>query len=171
MIANNSSPRQTAGRIKDARGRKVTQVDPIALYVLGQHNVIDADTLRAIANEKGVRVAAIERAALIGGVAGALLVIGLFTYELIAGGIRDAPYAKSAGLLYLCSLPWIIWYGIKRRRFGNVAAAMLKYARCPHCEYDLRMLPTDPADGATICPECGCAWQLPSQAQPGERPG
>lgn len=63
MTANDSSFRQMVGRIKDARGRKVTQADPVALYLLRQHNVIDADTLHAIANEKGVRIAVGERAA------------------------------------------------------------------------------------------------------------
>jgi hypothetical protein len=154
-----SSPRY-AGRIKDARGRKVTQLDPVALYLLRRHDVIEADTLRAIANEKGVRITTGERAALISGVCGAVLVVGIFFTEALRGGLHDAPYAKFSGLLYLCSLPWIIWYGIKRKRFSNVAAAMLKHVRCPHCGYDLRFLPADQADEATVCPECGCAWQL-----------
>ena len=160
MAANDSSPRQQAGRIKDARGCKVTQLDPVAIYLLRQHNIIDADALRAIAHEKGVRITRGERIPLILGIFGALLVISFFAHALITGDIRDAPYAKSASPLYLCSLPWIIWYGIKRKRFGNVAAAMLKHRRCPHCGYDLRMLPVDPEDGATVCPECGCAWRL-----------
>ena len=160
MTASSLLPRHLAGRINDARGRKVAQLDPIVLYLLRQHDVIDADTLRAIANEKGVRIAIGERAALIGGLCGALLVISFVTHALITGDIRDAPYAKFSGLLYLCSLPWIIWYGIKRKRFGHVATAMLKYLRCPHCGYDIRLLPTDPDDGATVCPECGCAWML-----------
>lgn len=165
MTKSDSSPRRAAGRIKDARGRTVTQLDPIALYVLRQHNVIEADTLRAIANAKGVRVALVERVALIGGLCGALAVITLFTFALITGDIRDAPLAKSSSLLYLCTLPWIIWYGIKRRRFGHVAAVMLSHQRCPHCGYDLRMLRTDPNDGATVCPECGCAWRLNGKAK------
>jgi hypothetical protein len=160
MTAHDASGGAHRGRIKDARGRAVTQLDPIALYVLRQHDVIDADTLRTIANEKGVRVAVVERVALISGLCGALLVIGIFTFESVTGGIRDATLAKSTGLLYLCSMPWIIWYVLKRRRFGNVAAAMLRHRRCPHCGYDLRMLPVDAEDGATVCPECGCAWIL-----------
>jgi hypothetical protein len=155
---------QQAGRIKDARGRKVTQLDPVAMHLLRRHHWIDADALRTIANEKGVRITGVERVSLVVGVVGALLVISLFTIALITGDIRDAPYAKSAGLIYLCSSPWIVWYASKRRRFGHVAAAMLKYARCPHCGYDLRRLPTDPTDGATVCPECGCAWQLGGEA-------
>jgi hypothetical protein len=94
------------------------------------------------------------------GVGGALLVIALFTTALITGDIRDAPYAKSASLVFLCSIPWVAWYSAKLRRFDKIAAAMLKYLRCPHCGYDLRMLPTGREDGATICPECGCAWRL-----------
>lgn len=148
------------GRIADARGRRVTQLDPVALHLLRRHDVIEADVLRAIAEERGVKITRAERIPLIVGIIAALVVLGLFTTALIGGGIRSAPYAKSTSLIYLCALPWIIWYGIKRKRFGNVAAAMLKYSRCPHCGYDLRMLPIDPADGATVCPECGCAWKL-----------
>jgi len=158
-------PSESVGRVKDARGRKVTQLDPVALHLLRRHDVIEADVLRAIAHEKGVRIAGKERIPLVAGVVGALLVISLFTIALITGGIRNAPLAKSAGLVYLCSIPWIVWYAIKRRRFGKVAAAMLKYSRCPHCGYDLRLLPTDSGDGATVCPECGCAWQLEGQAK------
>ncbi len=154
-----------AGRIKDARGRRVTQLDPVALHLLRRHDVIEADTLKAIANKKGVRIQGVERAALICGLCCALLVIGLFTHALITGDIRDAPYAKSAGLLYLCSVPWIIWYVVKRRRFGHIAAAMLEHRRCPHCGYDLRMLPLDADDGATLCPECGCAWKLSEETE------
>ena len=167
-----SGPRY-AGRIKDAHGRKVTQLDPVALYLLRRHDVIDADTLRAIANEKGVRITTGERALLISGVCGAVLVVGIFFTEAIRGGLHDAPYAKFSGLLYLCSFPWIIWYGIKKKRFGKVAAAMLKHVRCPHCGYDLRMLGADLEDNATVCPECGCAWQIAgdttaSDATPGD---
>ena len=152
-------------RIKDARGRQITQLDPVALYLLRQHSVIDADTLHTIANTKGVRITTVERAALIGGLCCALLVISLFTHGLITGDIRDATIAKSSGLLYLCSIPWIIWYVIKRRRFGNVTATMISHLHCPHCGYDLRMLHVDPADGATICPECGCAWRLEGKTE------
>ena len=153
-----------AGRIEDARGHRVTQLDPVALYLLRRHDVIEVETLRAIANEKGVRITAGERAVLLVGVCGMVLVIAIFFIEALRGGLHDAPYAKFSGLLYLCSFPWIIWYGIKRKRFANVAAAMLKHVRCPHCGYDVRGLPADPHDGATVCPECGCAWKLEGEA-------
>ena len=160
MTEQGQAETRRAGRITDARGRRVTQLDPVTMHLLRQHDEIEADTLRAIVNEKGVKITRAERIPLIVGIIAALVVLGLFTTALISGGIRSAPYAKSAGLLYLCSVPWIIWYALKRRRFGEVAAAMLRHLRCPHCGYDLRMLPSDPEDGATVCPECGCAWKL-----------
>ena len=46
----------------------------------------------------------------------------------------------------------------------KIRRAMLNHLRCPHCGYDIRGLPTDPEDGVTVCPECGCAWQLACQA-------
>jgi ribosomal protein S27AE len=41
---------------------------------------------------------------------------------------------------------------------------MLEHRRCPHCGYDLRGLPDESNDGATICPECGSAWILAADA-------
>ena len=64
MSEAESSASRQAGRIKDARGRSVTQLDPVAMYLLGQHEVIEADVLRAIAHQKGVRITGKERASL-----------------------------------------------------------------------------------------------------------
>jgi hypothetical protein len=73
--------------------------------------------------------------------------------------------AMSLGLL-------AVW--VRGRREGNrlIARVLLAYRRCPHCGYDIRALPEDPADGATVCPECGCAWLCPpeSTATPGDAP-
>jgi hypothetical protein len=38
--------------------------------------------------------------------------------------------------------------------------AMLRRSRCPRCGYRLDRCAPDPADGCTICPECGAAWRL-----------
>ena len=118
--------------------------------------------------EEGVRITGWERASLIVGILGALLVISLFTHAVLTGDIRDAPLAKSSSLIFLCAIPFSAWYRTKWSRFGKIAAAMLKYLRCPHCGYDLRLLPADPAAGATVCPECGCAWQLVDQTPAGQ---
>ena len=154
-------------RIKDARGRRVTELDPVAMYLLHQHGVIEADVLRAIAHEKGVRITGMERASLIVSIVVVLTVAGLFVQSHIAGDFGNAPFARSASLLFFCFPPWLAWNHLKRSRFGKVAAAMLKHLRCPHCGYDLRLLPTDPTDGVTVCPECGCAWRLVGEATAG----
>jgi hypothetical protein len=57
--------------------------------------------------------------------------------------------------------------GARRARHKRIRNIMLQHLRCPHCGYDLRLLPTAPGDGATVCPECGCAWRLPPPATAG----
>jgi hypothetical protein len=114
MTADNPAPRQTSGRIRDARGRRVSQLDPVALYLLRRHDMIEADALQGIANEKGVRITARERVALRAGLCSVLLVMGFFTHALITGDIRNATFAKTASLLWCCSIPWIIWFAIAR---------------------------------------------------------
>ena len=147
-------------RIRDARGRSVKPLDPVAMYLLRQHDRIEADVLQAIAQEKGVRITAKERASLIVGVVALLAVATLFVHSLIVGAYGGAPFARTSSLVWFSILPWAFWMRMKWIRHGKVAAAMLEYLRCPHCGYDLRLLPTDPRDGATLCPECGCAWEL-----------
>ncbi len=63
-------------------------------------------------------------------------------------------------ILVLLSGPVIAFRMARNEYAGRVSAALLKHVHCPHCGYDLRMLPVDPEDGATVCPECGCAWKL-----------
>lgn len=147
-------------RIKDARGRAVTPLDPVAMHLLRRHDVIGADVLRAIANEQSVRITRSERTSLIVGIVLLFTVAGAFVHSLFKGDFGGGPLARTSSLAWFSLLPWVMWIGIRRARFGNVSTTMLKYRRCPHCGYDLRLLPTDPEDGATVCPECGCAWRL-----------
>jgi hypothetical protein len=53
-----------------------------------------------------------------------------------------------------------IWYGFRITRLRHVRDVLLRHLRCSHCGYDLHGLPRDAEDGATVCPECGCAWEL-----------
>jgi hypothetical protein len=131
--------------------------------------VIEADVLQAIMHEKGVRVTKKERVSLAVGIGGVLIIGGFFIRSLIVESFAAATYARTSALIYFVLVLWVFWVGMKRSRSGKVAAAMLKYARCPHCGYDLRLLPTDPVDGATVCPECGCAWKLPDAETTGDR--
>ena len=149
------------GHVTDARERRVTQLDPVGMHLLRRHDVIPADVLGAIAGEPGLAVTAWERAALAFGIALPLIIIGLFIHSIVTGDFGGGPFARSAALAYFSVVPLVIWYGLKTARFGKVAGAMLKHGRCPHCGYDLTGLAPDDADGATVCPECGCAWNLP----------
>ena len=160
MGESEATQRQQSGSIRDARGRKVTQLDPVAMHLMRQHGGIEPDVLRTIANEPGVRISSWERATLIFAAVLPCIVVGLFTHSLIVGDFASGPWARSSSLVFFCLPPWLVWTRLKYGRFDKVAAAMLKHKRCPHCGYDLRLLPADPADGATICPECGCAWRV-----------
>lgn len=62
-----------------------------------------------------------------------------------------------AGLLSGTCIPWI---ASRQARWRRLTGAMLKHRICPHCGYGLAGLPVDPSDGATVCPECACAWDL-----------
>ncbi len=44
--------------------------------------------------------------------------------------------------------------------------AMLRAARCPACAYSLQEIVADPADGCTVCPECGSVWRIGTPASP-----
>lgn len=63
-------------------------------------------------------------------------------------------------LVVILSGPLLAFRIAKAKYVGRVVKVMLEYRHCPHCGYDIRGLPTDPIDGATVCPECGCAWRL-----------
>jgi hypothetical protein len=164
MAERRSSTPQQAGRIKDARGRNVTQLDPIAMNLLRQHGVIPADTLRGITDEIGSGLPKNARAVL-------YIFVAVLIFETVVFFIRVGELTLSGrfldifdkhSVLLLSGWPWalVFWLMAKRRRWGRIRRAMLKHLRCPHCGYDLRLLPADPADGATVCPECGCAWKL-----------
>lgn len=51
MAERRSPPTQRAGRINDARGRRVTQLDPVKLHLLNQRSIIPAEALRSMADQ------------------------------------------------------------------------------------------------------------------------
>lgn len=162
MAVRESPPTPQAGRIKDARGRNVTQPDLVTIRVLRQHDVIPRDTVEEIAREIGDHVVWAPRILLWGswlGVVGLCASLAYSVPSLIRGRIgwislacNTVPFAAMwLGLLVI---------SIRGRREGRrlITWVMLKHWRCPHCGYDMHGLPVHPADGATVCPECGCAW-------------
>ncbi|UCG16522.1 MAG: zinc ribbon domain-containing protein [Phycisphaerales bacterium] len=161
-------------RIKDARGRKVTQLDPVTMRLLRQHHVIPPETLRKLADEIGVGWPRFVRLTFI------VMLIALVLY-LVASAAYSLKHAVSASVgltafakrLSLLIPPLVgllsIWFVSARVRFKRIRNIILRHSRCPHCGYDLRMLPVDPQDGATVCPECGCAWRLDRSQAGGDR--
>ncbi len=151
---------QQAGHFKDARGRRVTLIDPYALNLLRRRDVIPTEPLRRIVAEHGSRTLRSARFALIGLFFIPLLVVAREVLQWIRGRPVGVFNIEMIGV-YVAIPLWInLWIQLKRTRLKRACRILLKHLRCPHCGYDLRMLPTDPQDGATVCPECGCAWRL-----------
>lgn len=166
------TPRQRTGQIGDDRGQRVTQYDPVAMYLLRRHDAgIAQDVLRELTQRIGIGEFADTRVGLVGGIiafACTLLLLGSIIVRLIQGQIAPAEFAWRA-LLYqgVWIVPLVFWRAARRSRFHRIRQAMLECRRCPHCGYDIRGLPVDPADGATVCPECGCAWRMTDTEPPG----
>jgi hypothetical protein len=77
-------------------------------------------------------------------------VIAIVSYDLFKGrSLTARGPGQLAAMLYCLVWPYIVWWHARRQRLARTAAAMLKYSRCPHCGYDLRMLPTDTQDPKT----------------------
>lgn len=160
-----------AGYGKDARGRRVTLLDPFALRLLRRHDDIPADVLAPIADEVGPGVA--KRRYLFFWIL-PLIVVACFAFLIIrkfviGTGWRFDPVERvlwPTNIILLGLAVTMMWRSSRRLRMRRVRQVMLKYRRCPHCGYDLRGLPADPTDQATICPECGCAWRLDISGQP-----
>lgn len=154
-----------ARHIKDARGCSVTQLDPVAMYLLHRNGgVIPHEVLRELTREIGFGKLDESRLGIWGGVVAlvcALVLVGSGLMQLHKGSILFVEFAQRA-LLYqgIWIVPLAFWKSARRSRFHRIHKIMLEHIRCPHCGYDMRLLPTDPQDGATVCPECGCAWKL-----------
>ena len=150
--------------IRDARGRKVTQLDPVALHLLRRNEPIERGVLAAIVAEKGIRMTRVEKGAMILSLVLLAALIVTVTIKLLGGESWSHLLRRMVPTFYLFIWPFIVWGGTRASRFGKTAAAMLKHRRCPHCGYDIRGLPADSTDGATVCPECGCAWRVSDEA-------
>lgn len=152
------------GSTKDARGRSATLLDPYTLRLTRRYEVIPKDALDGIFAELGSGMRKSIRVMFV--ISIVCIVIGLialvdYSYQCLSGGIAFSTVSRKLfSTVGICCGPIMIWWGAKRVRMQKVVRVMLKHLRCPHCGYDLRLLPVDPADGATVCPECGHAWRL-----------
>jgi hypothetical protein len=152
-------------RIEDARGRKVTQLDPIAMHLLRRHALVPAEELREIAEETDRRWTKWGHVIILGYAVGLLLAWGGMSYYMLF--VSTSRRLDMVTILFYALQPVFLFGGFlmgwligARERFPRIRLVMLKHRRCPHCGYNLRGLPPCPDDDATACPECGCAWRL-----------
>jgi hypothetical protein len=174
MTDRDQAKSKRVGHVKDARGQLVALIDPFMMHKLRRHSTIPADSLDKIARDlgSGWPKQGVWIFSYVWSVAFVVLVAAHFIKW--GGGLSVHPRELRLWIVLLslfvvnCGL---VWYFSRRVRLKRVCQILLRHLRCPHCGYDLRLLPTDPEDGATVCPECGCAWQLPEPAQQDEHPG
>jgi hypothetical protein len=164
MVAQDPSSTQQAGWITDARGRRVAQLDPVMMHILRRPGVIPADVLGEIARQVGLGITRGTRVAFWASVLGLVcLVIAVIicTVRLRDGSITTGRFFRNL-VPYTAVLTGLFtsWFTLRGARHQKIGGVMLRHRRCPHCGYDLRLLPADEADGATVCPECGSAWKL-----------
>jgi hypothetical protein len=161
--------RRRFGQLRDDRGRWASQFDPVRLYLLNQKSAIPAETLRSMADQilpgaKRQRLLQILSVS-----SGVLLIVGgnFIYYRFFStwkglDPVIGTIYVVQA--MVILAGPLIAYRIAKNQYAKRVARVMLEHRYCPHCAYDIRALPIDPADGATVCPECGCAWKLDCEA-------
>jgi hypothetical protein len=155
-------------RIHDARGREVSQFDPMKLHLLRRPGAIESDVLDRIVEELEPGKAKMRPWLIVALAVGVVLgLAGLVVSAILEGpaawqDLMDTltnPVIMAPNLFVLAFIPWMVVHQRRSRR-GRVSAVMIKHRRCPHCGYALQGLPVDPADGSTVCPECACAWRL-----------
>ncbi|MHC4776019.1 MAG: FmdB family zinc ribbon protein [Planctomycetota bacterium] len=149
--------------MRDDRGRGVSMLDPVTLHMLRRYDMIDREALDAISRQIGPGTSRRRRwwfwIFFVLSVAG---LVGTLARVIVVGWSPDLT-AQVLWILIAICLPlgvFLLWRSARQGRLRRVRGAILDHRCCPHCGYDLRDLPTDADDGATICPECGCAWML-----------
>lgn len=169
MADEETTEKKLAGRIKDARGREVSELDPVVMHLTHRSGIIPVDALHDVARDIGFGVTRSVRIALIAWIVCSVTLViaaAILVTRLSNGTITPRRFALS--LVPYCGIFTVFfafWNGARNVRHLRIREVMLRHLRCPHCGYDIRGLPVDPLDGATVCPECGCAWKLPREAR------
>ena len=168
------NPPRESSRVKDARGRTVRQLDPVAMHMMGRPGQIDPEALGAIAEDLDPGEVRRRRWKAAGAVFMIIFAyVGFFGYFEIFNRWRGwDPVLIGFAVLYFVWPPTFLVIGFlraRRKRLRRIRRVMLRHRHCPHCGYDIRGLNADPEDGATVCPECGCAWRIdepPATSEP-----
>ncbi len=168
MVGEVSRASWERGLVTDARGRRVSQLDPVIMNLAHRHDEIPAEALGTIAHEVGLGMNRANRIlfwACVTGLVCVIIAIGILWIRYANGTISLRRMVLSLVPYGCISLtPYGLWVGTRSARFQRIKKVMLKHKRCPHCGYDLQGLSTGESDGITTCPECGCGWCL---ADPG----
>ena len=175
MAEHGSSKSQHVGRIKDARGRQVSQLDPVKLHLLNQRSIIPAEALRSMVDDimpgarrqRFVQVLSVALGFLVV-VGGTIIYFRFFSTWKGFDPVNVTIYVIQVVVIF--SGPVLAFRMARAKYASRIASVMLEQRHCPHCAYDIRALPVDPTDGTTICPECGCAWQLAEESTAGDAP-
>jgi hypothetical protein len=166
MASNKPARPKRQTHITDARGRKVTQLDPVELRLLRRHDVIEPEALKVMASEIGSGLDDKQRRLLwVFGISIALIAVVFIIHTIdmcLQGRWIEILDFGNVAMLNLWFWPLVMWVRARQVRFKKIRRVMLRHRHCPHCGYDLRGLPPDDQDDATVCPECGCAWKLDS---------
>jgi hypothetical protein len=160
-----------SGRIKDARGRTVNILDPYELRLLRRFDVIPADVLEPVARELGFGLPTWQRRDYVASVLMFLAcIVFLVLWKIARGTGVDAVERVlwPVNILVFAFAAMQFWRSGRRARARRAVTLMCEHRRCPHCGYDLRLLPREPNDGATQCPECGSAWLLGNDGGTGD---
>ncbi|MBL1215954.1 MAG: hypothetical protein D8M59_00495 [Planctomycetes bacterium] len=157
--------------VRDARGRSVAPLDPVKARLAGRRFGDNPDLHAAILREIGSGLSrgmnwAVAVFLCTFGIVAIIYIFTLFTSPLATQQAWSHGAIVAVGF-QIWLWPFLIWHRARRGRLERIHTVMLRYNVCPHCGYDLHALPPDPSDGATLCPECGCAWFLDSAEQAG----
>ncbi len=138
-------------------------LDPVTLYMLRRYDLMEKEALVAISEQIGPGTSRARRRwfwiCFTLGLAG---LVGVLARVTVLGRSLDlvGRVLWSVNAICLAFGVFILWRSGRHGRLRRVRSAMLDHLSCPHCGYDLTGLPIDSNDGATVCPECGCAWIL-----------
>jgi hypothetical protein len=172
MGRHETAKTERAGRVRDARGQPVMLLDPFALNLLRRYDVIPSDALASISDEIGFGLPRWQRR---GYVACVLAFLSCVAFLIVwkvwrRSGVDIVEFVLWPTTLAVFAVSGVkFWQSARNARIKCVSAVLLKHLRCPHCGYDIRGLPADAEDGATVCPECGCAWILSADDSAGGR--
>ncbi|MCB9850992.1 MAG: hypothetical protein H6817_09860 [Phycisphaerales bacterium] len=143
----------------DARGKRVRMLDPVVIHLLRRRQLIPSDELHTIAREidshwSRAHVMPVFVAVAIG------MLLCLYYIHFSGKLSVSLRILLSANIVFPMVIPWWAWRRARKLSRLRIVPVLLRHGRCAHCAYDLHGLHADASDGATVCPECGCAWRL-----------